>query len=923
MAFSRFCGKVNGMKGWGLVEFKSSRKWLAVRSAALLGGLCLAHSTSAGIVLTNPVVFVTQPPIPRELNSTVSNTFLSVVTIFGNQQADTAHAARGGDLWLLTTNLGLVNLTRNGGFGTNGIQHGVGIGVRDPAIHWSGTKVLFSMVTGSPTSGTDTTSYFWQLYELTNLAAVIANTNTRPAIVRVANQPAGFNNVTPTYATDGRIIFMSDRPYNNLAWLYPQLDEYKGEPTISGTYSLDPASGDLKMIQHTPSGAFNPFIDSFGRLIMTRWDHLSQDPMALDDRLGRSTNGAFNFLFESPGSPIQSTNIVENFTEPRNNDTNATALLGVNGNEFNMFLPWALDQAGGNEEVLNHVGRHELIAPTPQSPFLQSFTTDTNLYSISNLTQRAAAGVISPNTNSLGAFFQITEDPRSPGTYFGVQASDIAIFGGTHGSGQILTLTGGAGVNPTNMIVSPITAPFTASPVTPNNLGLFRNPLPMSDGRLLAAYSPPATSATFGFDTNIGTASLPVSQYRFRLMALSNAIPYWTTNQYLTPGIAATSIYWDGATLVTNTATLWELQPVEVRSRPIPTPVVTGVAPIEQQVFAEEGVDLPTFQADLAQRGLALVISRNVTARDGADRQQPYNLRVPGGASSIANSGKVYDITHLQYLQADFLRGYTNGPNGPQPGRRILATPMHATTSFNYASSKPNAPQGGTELMSDGSQATFIPANRAVTWQLTGTNNNDSLVKERYWISFRPGEVRTCANCHGINAVDQLGRTPPTNAPLALRQVLRLWRTNAANSYTLTVNNGSGGGNFGAGSILSITANPAPSGKVFANWTGTGVGAPSSITSSFIMPTNNTTVTAMYSNLPPPNFTAWQVSGAGSNLTLSASAFANQSWILQASADLTNWVNIATNSASGAGTLQFPIPVDPAVSSQFYRLVSP
>src|SRR5262249_21136765 len=112
-----------------------------------LAGICPAQ---AALTLTNPIVFVTQPPIARELNSSVSNTFLSVVTEFGNHLADTAHAGRGGDLWLMTTNLGLVNLTRKGGFGTNGNQAGVGIDVRDPAIHWGGRKVLFSMVVGTP-----------------------------------------------------------------------------------------------------------------------------------------------------------------------------------------------------------------------------------------------------------------------------------------------------------------------------------------------------------------------------------------------------------------------------------------------------------------------------------------------------------------------------------------------------------------------------------------------------------------------------------------------------------------------------------------------------------------------------------------------------------------------------------------------------
>src|SRR6266404_5655051 len=95
------------------------------RVAVLLALIAALSPASASITLTNPIVFVSQPPISRELNSSVSNTFLSVVTIFGNQEADTAHAARGGDLWLMTTNLGLVNLTRKAGFGTNGIQHGI------------------------------------------------------------------------------------------------------------------------------------------------------------------------------------------------------------------------------------------------------------------------------------------------------------------------------------------------------------------------------------------------------------------------------------------------------------------------------------------------------------------------------------------------------------------------------------------------------------------------------------------------------------------------------------------------------------------------------------------------------------------------------------------------------------------------------
>src|SRR5947209_7679775 len=107
-----------GSMGWIYMTMRS-KMWTRVPGcAAALISLADPFCAMAAAPLPNPVVFVTQVPIPRELNSSVSNTFLSVVTLFGNHLADTAHAARGGDLMLLTTNSGLVNLTRAAGFGT-------------------------------------------------------------------------------------------------------------------------------------------------------------------------------------------------------------------------------------------------------------------------------------------------------------------------------------------------------------------------------------------------------------------------------------------------------------------------------------------------------------------------------------------------------------------------------------------------------------------------------------------------------------------------------------------------------------------------------------------------------------------------------------------------------------------------------------
>src|SRR5262249_24488849 len=133
---------------------------------------------------------------------------------------------------------------------------------------------------------------------------------------------------------------------------------------------------------------------------------------------------------------------------------------------------------------------------------------------------------------------------------------------------------------------------------------LYRNPLPMSDGQLIAAVTP-ATNVGI----NLGTDTAPRANYQFRLMLLTNSGPgaFYFTNQFLTSAPLTNPVtYRVGSTIVTQSFALWELQPVEIRARANPGAWNPGVAGIEQSVFTSENVDLATFQADLAQRGLAL-----------------------------------------------------------------------------------------------------------------------------------------------------------------------------------------------------------------------------------------------------------------------------------------------------------------------------
>src|SRR5207248_10555834 len=135
---------------------------------------------------------------------------------------------------------------------------------------------------------------------------------------------------------DDRFLFTADRPGGGEAHLYPQLDEYEEAPTVTGLWSLDPVSGDLRLLDHTPSGLFSPSIDSFGRVIFTRWDHLQRDQHADTDATEGGTYGTFDYADESAGAARGAD--VEVFPEPRGARTDLLAGTNLQGNSINPFF---------------------------------------------------------------------------------------------------------------------------------------------------------------------------------------------------------------------------------------------------------------------------------------------------------------------------------------------------------------------------------------------------------------------------------------------------------------------------------------------------------------------------------------------------------------------------------------------------------
>ena len=678
-------------------------------------------------------MFVTQVPTLVD--------FAGRASTFGNHQTGVDQVVRGGDLMIRYPDGTLRNLTKEAGFGSDGAQGANGIAVREPSIHWSGTKALFSMIVGSPTVATFHATFYWQVYEVSNFGQ-----GQTVTITKVANQPAKYNNVSPLYATDDRVLFTSDRPRSGLPHLYPNLDEYESAPAVSGIWSLNPSTGDLHLLNHTPSGVFSPTIDSFGRLIFTRWDHLQRD-QARD----AGNAGAFNFMDESPTATSAGVD-TEIYPEPRVDVTQST-YGPVNGMRFNIFTPWQMNDDGTSEETLNHVGRHELNFGFVQ----RSFLNDPSLNDLTDDSQHANKKSVITD----GGLFQVREDPTRPGTFLAIMSKEF----GSLTTNQIVQLTGAPTLNGDQMAVTDVTANL----VDDNSPGgRFRNPLPLSSGALVATYTA-ATSA----DPTL------MSDFRLKLLNRNAATGLYDGGaqaQLLTPGIVKSVTWFNPGNFSDHpsfSGPLWEMEAVEVVARPRPVKPAAALETPEANVFAQQGVDVTAFKAWLVTNNLALIVSRNVTSRDDADIQQPFNLQVPGGAKTVSptRNGPVYNIAHMQLFQADQIRAYSNFVDG----RRNIAQVLHDPTAIAQNLPNPSGPAGSVKLGSDGSMAALVPARRALTWQTTDAAGTP-VVRERMWLTFQPGEVRVCAACHGINSKDQAGRAAPTNDPKALGDLLASWK---------------------------------------------------------------------------------------------------------------------------------------------------
>lgn len=695
--------------------------------------ILMSFQTMAGVVINNPIMFVTQFPIPAD--------FSAIGTTFGNHHPGIESVGRGGDLYIRYTDGTLRNLTREAGFGMVGFQGSNAIAVRDPTIHWGGTKALFSMVIGATDVQFERPVNYWQMYEITGIGQ-----GEVVSITKITGQPSDYNNITPIYDSSDNIVFTTDMPRTKNRYNYPQYDEYDNDASTTGLWQLNKLSGDVTLLQHAPSGSFSPLIDKSGRIIFTRWDHLERDQQAFSNDAGH-----FNYSSELPGA-VAINSVAEVFPEPQeSNDPDVNA--NINLFSINHFFPWQLNQDGTAEETLNHVGRHEL-----HDFFNASFNNDISLLDFIPYLGRA-------NINVVRNTFMLDEDPMQIGRYLAIDAPEF----GTFNAGQIIALELPIGAQPDLLSVEYITHPDTRNPGGgTTHSGFYRDAITLSDGTVLSAH----TSTTHDNNTPF--------ENPFTIKTLSLSSGYLAPDSAIVTLPDVTLSFWSPDAMQSFTGQLWQFQPVEVVARAVPPMTFMQLEMPELNVISQESVNLNALQNYLRNHELAVVVMRDVTTRDSTDQQQPFNLRVPSsGHQNSGDSGHIYDISHLQFVQADQVRGI-GGEGGiatAKNGQRVLAQYMHDTKAIDNNIVFAGAPEGAVEIYPDGSVAAFVPARRAMAWQ-TVSPEMTPVVRERYWITFQPGEIRACGGCHGINNVDQAGAAPNTQEAQAFRALLQHWKQN-------------------------------------------------------------------------------------------------------------------------------------------------
>ena len=164
--------------------------------------------------------------------------------------------------------------------------------------------------------------------------------------------------------------------------------------------------------------------------------------------------------------------------------------------------------------------------------------------------------------------------------------------------------------------------------------------------------------------------------------------------------------------------------------------------------------------------------------------------------------------------------------------------------------------RGVGDLMADTTPGSGVPVD-TVTGKEAWPNEVSDPIYE--WGNFNNGGPAVIGACSALfNSGRDFfdGIVKPGYTPLVYPHPLDTSATNSSSpSFTLTVINGTGSGNYSSNAVVSIFANAANtvSNGAFAFWNGSDVANTNLATTSVAMPASNLTVTANYVPYPPAN----------------------------------------------------------------------
>ncbi len=312
---------------------------------------------------------------------------------------------------------------------------------------------------------------------------------------------------------------------------------------------------------------------------------------------------------------------------------------------------------------------------------------------------------------------------------------------------------------------------------------------------------------------------------------------------WVTAGLGSTTQYTATVTGLSNTAVYWSAGGVKGGSSVAGTISSTGLYTAPKTMPGQNPVTITATSQDRSTVTASVYIN---LVNPGPTLTSVTPNPIPTGAITVTLTGSGF-LSGAQVMET------CNGSTVMLSNSSLTATTIVAT---GWQAAAPSASFTVTNPGSTASNAIVVPVGSGSgSYTLTVANGTGGG-------KFTAGAtVSISANAppQGQSFLDWTGATVANSKAANTTLVMPAANTTVtANytgvTYTLTVVNGTGSGNYHAGAVVPISANAPPTGMDFGNWTGATVANSTSANTTLTMPATATTVTANYSAIAPVPF---------------------------------------------------------------------